>query len=780
MGQNVRTWCLLAAIGVACVALGCEGLSHQQSAYQDPTNPTVRSSPWPSAPGAESHGARIDVQPHEATNPVRTQHVFIATLTDDSGAPRHGGKIEWMLEGAGHIVDVDDEGGLFSSRGAKVSDKYAVSYTASSDRRISRGTGNPADDFVIRAGQSWCVITSATEGDSNLTVYAPEITNWNLHKVFVVKHWVDAEWTLPPPAVSRAGTDQTLTTHVFRHTDREPLSNYRVRYRILDGPPAGFGPSRAQELVATTDQSGAASVRLAEVSALAGVNHIGIEIVRPPRPCAISDVSIVIGKGETTQEWQASQITLTKAGPADAAINAEVPYSITVANVGKVESREMTVHDPVPDGLAYVRSDPAAIVDGTRLTWTLPALQAGASHVLHVYLKAGKVGTVTNTASVITADGLKADSQAVTRITEPKLAATETAPMQAIVGVPATFTITVTNPGTGPATNVVLRDDFDKDGLEHDSKANPVELRIGELPAGNSRSVPLTLTPKKAGLLTSTLTATADGNLKATAQATVTAQTAKLTVTMSGPRARYAQRPANFAITVANAGQAPLSNVMVRDLLPRELAFVSASDQGQLSQGPQPTVSWNLGTLKPGETRALKVNTKCLVMSPQVVNAVSAAADPGQQSQANATMEIRGLPAYRLEVSDSDDPIEVGANTTYTMDVTNQGSLPGNGIVMEADVPAEMRIVAAHGPTAPRYTGQHVSFAAVDGLQPKQALRYTITVQPVKPGDLRFRASLTSSTLKQPVIKEESTTVIDPNAPPAPKGEPAMLAPASK
>src|SRR5438876_953574 len=82
---------------------------------------------------------------------------------------------------------------------------------------FSRGNANPNDDFVIRPGQTWCVISSAIEGDTHVTVYAPEIANWDAHKVFVTKHWVDAEWVLPGPAVNRAGIEHPITTHVFRH-----------------------------------------------------------------------------------------------------------------------------------------------------------------------------------------------------------------------------------------------------------------------------------------------------------------------------------------------------------------------------------------------------------------------------------------------------------------------------------------------------------------------------------------------------------------------------------
>ncbi len=104
------------------------------------------------------------------------------------------------------------------------------------------------------------------------------------HKVTVTAHWVDAEWALAPPGVGRAGSQHVFTTRLFRHTDHQPIANYRVRYRLLDGPPAAFLPSHAPEAVAVSDLNGNASVALPETAPAAGVNHIAIEIVPRPIP----------------------------------------------------------------------------------------------------------------------------------------------------------------------------------------------------------------------------------------------------------------------------------------------------------------------------------------------------------------------------------------------------------------------------------------------------------------------------------------------------------------
>ena len=184
----------------------------------------------------------------------------------------------------------------------------------------------------------------------------------------------------------------------------------------------------------------------------------------------------------------------------------------------------------------------------------------------------------------------------------------------------------------------------------------------------------LALTPRTAGRLVSRVTATADGGLTATAERPVQVQEAKLAVQQSGPAARYVGRPAVWDIRVRNRGAVPVTNVVVHDVLPAELAFQGASDGGQLTNGQ---VAWYLGALQPGEQRELQWTAQCVRLAPQAVNLVVASAEPGVEVKDEARLEVRGLPVFRVEVYDLDDPVEVSARTTYQIEVTNRGSLPG-------------------------------------------------------------------------------------------------------
>ncbi|HLJ93980.1 MAG TPA: hypothetical protein VKU02_12400 [Gemmataceae bacterium] len=773
MGRRILN-CGLTLVLAAGITLlpGCFGVSQNPSYFPHllPTGDIIRTHAKPPGPSYFSnfdpHAARLEVRPLESTNPVRTQHVLVATIYDEKGNPRRNRRIEWMVEGVGNIVEVD-ESGVFPGRGYKVDNKYAVSYTDYCEHRITRGNADPNDDFVIRPGQTWCVVSSAVEGDTHVTVYAPEIANWDLHKVFVTKHWVDAEWTLPPPAVNRAGTEHPVTSHIFRHTDRQPLANYRVRYRLLDGPPAVFMPGRAQEAVATSDLSGNATASLVQVTPQPGVNRISVEIIRPPDPSSPSGVGIIIGRGETSKEWQAAQVALTVAAPPTAGVNQELPLTLSVTNNGQVETQAFTVRATLPDGVQFVRSTPRAAVEGNQLIWTFGLLPGGRTESVQLVLRPTRVGPITNCAAVTTVEGLRDEKCVTTQVTPPQVAQLNVAvspPPAASVGVPISLQIMVSNPGTAPVNNVLLSASFDA-GLEHETHANPIELPVGQLRPGESKTVPLVLTARREGRLMVRITATADGNLKSNAEAAVVVQAARLSFTKTGPKLRYVDQPVTWEIRLVNSGDVPLNNVVVRDPLPAEVAFTGATELGQLINGQ---VVWNVGTVPPGGQKAVQVTARCAQRTQHLVNTAVVTADPGVQEQAQAELEILGLPAYSLEVRKIGDPVTVGSKMTYQISVTNTGTLPGTGVEVTVRVPAEMQITNTSGPTQARVDGQNVLFPALDALPPKQTATFTIEVLALRPGDVRLQAELRSTTLREPVIKQESTNIVVPNGPARP------------
>src|SRR5438105_3267251 len=106
---------VLLAAGLGLLA-GCFGGAQNPSYFPHllPTEDIIRTHAKPPGPSYfanfDPHAIRLEVRPLESTSPVRTQHVVIATVYDEKGVPRRGRRIEWMLEGAGNIVEVDESG----------------------------------------------------------------------------------------------------------------------------------------------------------------------------------------------------------------------------------------------------------------------------------------------------------------------------------------------------------------------------------------------------------------------------------------------------------------------------------------------------------------------------------------------------------------------------------------------------------------------------------------------------------------------------------------------
>ncbi len=776
---------LAGSLGSLC---GCGGGTHNP-AYFPNIFPFGKITETHAKPGAgayfrdyDPHAFRLEVRPKEdRTNPVRTQYVLVATVYDKNGTPQRKRRVEWLVEGVGSILDVD-ESGVFSGRGYKVSNKYAVSYTDYHEHTITRGNADPNDDFTIHPGQSWCVVSAAVEGDTHVTVYAPEIHEWDKGKVYVTCHWVDANWVFPPPAAVRAGSEHVLTSKVFRHTNQQPLANYQVRYTILEGPEAVFLPSRTKEFVARTDLSGNAHATIAELAPLPGLSKVGIEIIRPPDPTAPSGSGVPIARGETTVEWLAPSVVLSHTGPPAAGLGQEAAFTTAVANTGKVESRSMTVTSVVPDGFQYLRSTPPAFTDGAKLlTWALGTLPPGQTHTIQTVYRALKPGQITSCAAVQTEEGFKDEKCFTTQVAAPGLKVTVTAPPTGTINTDISYQITVSNTGGSVVENVQLTAQFDP-GLEHISKANPVTLNkngyagLASLAPGTSQTVKLILTPRQAGQLNTRVTATADGGLVDVTDVAVNVGQAaappqpppppqgQMSLSIDGPRTRYVGRPAEFSIRVTNAGDVPVTNIVVRDRLPAELSFISAGQGGQLAGND---VVWSVGIMQPKEQKVLKLTANCQKLTPAAVQQASASGDPNARADASAALEIFGMPAFEFKVGDTGDPVEVGKRLTYQITVTNTGSLPANDVEIKGIVPNEMRVIQGNGPTKVNVAGQMVTFEKLPVLQPGQPRVFTIEVEGAKAGDVRFRAELRAPSLPAgPLFEEESSNIVPPAAAP--------------
>jgi uncharacterized repeat protein (TIGR01451 family) len=696
--------------------------------------------------------ATLEVTPLEDVNPVRTQHVLVATVRDADGKALPNRRVEWILaEGSvGDIIEVD-ESGWRASRGYKVNSRYAVSHTNNGDHVLDRGTDDPSDDIYLERGQTWCVITSPIEGDTHVVAYAPGIYDWSKHKVFATKHWYDVDWEFPPPATNPVGTTHDFATVVTKHSDGSPLPGYEVTYRILDGPDGVFDPGGQRTATVKTDNNGVAQVTLRQTVPAEGTNNISIDIWR--LGCGECDPAVHIAEGRTAKTWIGPKIACNKSAPASMLAGEQFAYRIDVSNPSEVPANDVMVTDVLPNGIAYVSSSPSAQVRGQTLTWNLGSISGGAQKTITIQVRATATGTFENCAEVEAAMDLSSRCCATTTVTSPELALDKTCTTTALLCDPIEYVLTVRNTGDGPATNVKVVDQL-PDGIVTTDGQRSVTTNVGTLNAGQSREIRFMAKADRPGTFENTATASADGDLMATASCTTQVTRPVLEVDKSGPAMRYVGRNATFEITVTNTGDAPARGTVLTDPVPVGTTFVSANNNGQFADG---TVTWNLGTIEPGASRNVALTVKCSQRG-AFRNTATAKAYCTEASD-SAPLSVEGVAAILLEVIDVDDPIEVGANETYVITVTNQGSAEDTNIVITCTLPAEMEYVSSDGPTRATLTGNVLRFAPVASLAPKAKLVYRVITKGIAEGDLRFRTVLDSDVISPAVEETESTHV---------------------
>lgn len=682
-------------------------------------------------------------------NPVRTQHVLVATVKDKDGKPLPNRRVEWMVQegSVGDIVEVDSSGWR-NSRGYKVDNHYAVSHTNNFRHVLDRGNSDPSDDIQLEPGDTWCVITSPVEGETNVTVWAPGIYDWEKHKAFAVKRWYDVKWEFPPQATNPTGTTHEFVTRVSKYSDNTPLAGYDVTYTILDGPPGSFEPGGRTTASVKTDGAGLAKVTLKQAQPAEGTNNVGIEIMRPENAQCCKP-AVKIAEGRTSKTWIGPKIAIDKNCQATALVGDKFNYTIVVSNPSQVDATNVVVTDTIPDGIQYVSSTPAAQASGAALTWNLGTVKANGNAQITVAVQAARVGRFENCAEVRANMGLQGRDCCVTTVTAPKLAIEKRCTAEVILCNPIEYVIVVRNAGDGVAKNVKVTDTLPA-GISATGGGGTVN--VGDLAPGQSKEIRYTAKASAKGSYTNKAVATADGGLTAEASCTTVVKQPVLSVTKTGPANRFIGRPAAFEITVSNTGDIAATQTTLVDPIPAGTSFISATEGGRLDGG---RAVWNLGTIEPGASRKVSITLNATAAT-NVENVATATAVCAEAS-GKAPLVVKGVPAILLECVDNPDPMEVGGQVTYTIEVTNQGSAVGTNIVIECTLPAEQEFVSAQGPTQHTASGKSVTFAPLPSLAPQARATYIVVVKGLKAGDVRFAVSLKSDQMETTANETEST-----------------------
>jgi hypothetical protein len=471
---------------------------------------------------------------------------------------------------------------------------------------------------------------------------------------------------------------------------------------------------------------------------------------------SIKDIVVDGSTGQTNDNPTGRQepaVSVEWIGPPAAKVGQSVTYQIIVKNICASRIYHVVLHTRMPEGATVSASEPKAVSEDHMLTWNLGILESREEKRIDVQVVPGNTGGLSFHAFV-TFTGV---STARLEVHKPKLAIKATAPKNVIAGDPATVLLTVSNPGDATAEGVKVKAIL-SDGLEH-AQGKTVEFDLGNLGPNDSRNVFVLCGAKTAGEQKCEAIATADPKLTAEETAIIDVLKPQVSLTMTGPGMRYLDRHAVVTFKVTNPGTATANQVNLVDEVPLGFKFVSATGGGRHDFVSR-TVKWFLGDLAPEKSKEVTVELVAVNPGEHKNKAVLTAAR-GLRSEGEILTRIEGLPALLMELIDLDDPVEVGAETSYEIRVTNTGTKTETNLQLTCNVPDKMEFLGAKGAAGCQYKveGKEVIFEPLPKLAPRADAIYRVKVRGISPGDLRFQARMKADGLTIPVLKEESTKV---------------------
>ena len=264
-------------------------------------------------------------------------------------------------------------------------------------------------------------------------------------------------------------------------------------------------------------------------------------------------------------------------------------------------------------------------------------------------------------------------------VVEPELTLTKTGPATVSICQPIEYVYTVANTGTGIARGVRVTDKL-ADGLTTAEGQSTVNVSAGDLAAGQSKKVAVQLKATKVGTFSTRATAkSADLEVASRDVRTVVKQPV-LAVAVEAPEARYTGEAIDYRVTVKNTGDIASEET--------KLSF----DTTNAGQKPADVA---LGSIPAGQQVTRVVSLRAGSKAGTVGLKATAQSTCARPAIGDASVAIRSIAALQLECIDGQDPVRVGAETTYTVTVRNEGTGPDENIALKGTLPNELEFVSA-------------------------------------------------------------------------------------
>ena len=262
----------------------------------------------------------------------------------------------------------------------------------------------------------------------------------------------------------------------------------------------------------------------------------------------------------------------------------------------------------------------------------------------------------------------------------------------------AEYSVTVTNSGDTTATNVTLTDDLptgltfvSSDPAATSSDGSTITWSLGDIPAGESMTVTMVLSAASIGEQINTATAVSVEGITGQDTSLTSVIPGSISMAKAGPAETILGDDITYDITVTNDGEGGLTSIVVTDILPETLTYVSSNPAA--SVGADGTISWLIDTLDSAASAMFSLVATSGEPG-EVVNTTTAEASEGASATAQATTLVTKADLSITKAPDNSSPL-VGAPTSFSIGVTNNGNAVASNVVVTDTMPAGLQFVSS-------------------------------------------------------------------------------------
>ena len=344
----------------------------------------------------------------------------------------------------------------------------------------------------------------------------------------------------------------------------------------------------------------------------------------------------------------------------------EVTYTVNITNVGKSNAVNVAVRDVLGEGLELISADGGVYDPITRtITWTVN-LNSGVTKSFKVVAKVIGYGNVTNSLVV-------GNKTSTVDVDVPEIIPSKDADnMYPNFGDSIDYTITVNNIGKADAKHVVVVDRLDK-GLKYVSsshngvydEATHTVTWVVDIAAGSSLDLTVTASAEEYGVLTNFVSV---GDKSASVDVNVPEIIPNKTADIENPN--FGDN-VTYTVTVTNDGNADAKAVVVRDVLGKDLKFVSATGTYTFDEATN-TITWTVD-VDAGKTETFTV-VATVINYGNVTNSLVVG---NKTFNKNVT-----VPEITPDKTVDNENPNFGDDLTYTVTVKNEGNGNANDVII--------------------------------------------------------------------------------------------------